>query len=70
MTVPGVSVITACTFIAAAGDIRRFRSARRLVGYLGLDPRVRRGAQVAPSRPPASSPASSGRCSAASRTRT
>jgi transposase len=41
MTVPGVSVITACTFIAAIGDIRRFHSARKLVGYLGLDPRVR-----------------------------
>jgi transposase len=41
MTVPGVSVITASTFIAAIGDIHRFPSARRLVGYLGLDPRVR-----------------------------
>jgi transposase len=41
MTVPGVSVITASTFVAAIGDIRRFRSARQLVGYLGLDPRVR-----------------------------
>jgi transposase len=41
MTVPGVSVITASTFIAAIGDIRRFPSARKLVGYLGLDPRVR-----------------------------
>jgi transposase len=41
MTVPGVSAITASTFVAAIGDIRRFRSARQLVGYLGLDPRVR-----------------------------
>ena len=41
MTVPGVSVITASTFIAAIGDIDRFHSARKLVGYLGLDPRVR-----------------------------
>jgi transposase len=41
MTVPGVSVITASTFIAAIGDIDRFRSARKHVGYLGLDPRVR-----------------------------
>jgi transposase len=41
MTVPGVSAITASTFMAAIGDIRRFPSARRLVGYLGLDPRVR-----------------------------
>ena len=29
------------TFLAAVGDIRRFRTARGLVGYLGLDPRVR-----------------------------
>ena len=41
MTVPGVNVICAATFLAAIGDIRRFRSPRRLVAYLGLDPRVR-----------------------------
>jgi transposase len=41
MTVPGVNVITAATFMAAIGDVSRFPSSRRLVGYLGLDPRVR-----------------------------
>jgi transposase len=41
MTVPGVNVITAATFMAAIGDISRFPNSRRLVGYLGLDPRVR-----------------------------
>jgi len=41
MTVPGVNVICAATFLAAVGDIGRFDSARKLVGYLGLDPRVR-----------------------------
>lgn len=41
MTVPGVNVNTAAAFMAAVGDIHRFPSARRLVGYLGLDPRVR-----------------------------
>src|SRR3954469_16968449 len=41
MTVPGVNVICAATFLAAIGDIRRFHSARALVAYLGLDPRVR-----------------------------
>jgi transposase len=41
MTVPGVNVIVAATFLAAIGDIGRFRSPRKLVGYLGLDPRVR-----------------------------
>jgi transposase len=40
MTVPGVNVICAATLLAAIGDIRRFESARKLVGYLGLDPRV------------------------------
>jgi transposase len=41
VTVPGVNVITAATFMAAIGDVSRFPSSRRLVGYLGLDPRVR-----------------------------
>ena len=41
MTVPGVSATTAATLIAAIGDIGRFPAPRRLVGYLGLDPRVR-----------------------------
>ena len=41
MTVPGVNVICAATFLAAIGDIRRFESPRKLVGYLGLDPKVR-----------------------------
>ena len=41
MTVPGVNVICAQTFLAAIGDVRRFRTAAALVGYLGLDPRVR-----------------------------
>ncbi len=54
MTVPGVNVICAATFIAAVGDVRRFRSARALVGYLGLDPRVRQSG---------SEPARSGRIS-------
>jgi hypothetical protein len=41
MTVPGVSLMTASTFIAAVGDIRRFHEPRKLVSYLGLDPKVR-----------------------------
>jgi len=40
MTVPGVNVIVAATFLVAIGDIGRFESPRKLVGYLGLDPRV------------------------------
>jgi transposase len=41
MTVPGVNVICAATFIAAVGEIRRFPSTRKLAAYLGLDPKVR-----------------------------
>jgi transposase len=41
ITVPGVNVIVAASWLAAIGDIRRFRTAGKLVGCLGLDPRVR-----------------------------
>jgi transposase len=41
MTVPGVNVIVAATFMAAVGDIRRFGDRRKLTAYLGLDPRVK-----------------------------
>ena len=41
MTVPGVSVQTAAAFMASIGDVGRFSSPRKLVSYLGLDPRVR-----------------------------
>jgi transposase len=48
MTIPGVDVTTAATLIAAIGDVRRFPSAKRLVGYLGVDPRVRQSGVSAP----------------------
>ena len=41
MTVPGVNVQTAAAFMASVGEIERFSSPRKLVSYLGLDPRVR-----------------------------
>ncbi len=41
MSVPGVNVQTAATFMASVGDIERFPSPGKLVSYLGLDPRVR-----------------------------
>jgi transposase len=47
MTIPGIDVTTAATLIAAIGDIRRFDSAKRLVGYLGLDARVRQSGVAA-----------------------
>ena len=41
MTIPGVGSITALAIVSVIGDVHRFPSARHLVGYLGLDPRVR-----------------------------
>jgi transposase len=41
MSVPGVNVIVAATFMAAIGDIRRFPDRRKLTAYLGLDPKVK-----------------------------
>jgi transposase len=40
LTLPGVNFVTAAAVVAAIGDIGRFPTARRLVSYLGLDPRV------------------------------
>ena len=54
MTVPGVNLIVAVTFLAAVGDIRRFPDRRKLVAYLGLDPKVRQSGDA---------PASHGRIS-------
>jgi transposase len=41
MTIPGINAVTASTLVAAIGDIRRFPTARHLVGYLGLHPTIR-----------------------------
>jgi hypothetical protein len=41
MSVPGVNVVCAASFLAAIGDVGRFKDPRKLVGYLGLDPRIR-----------------------------
>ena len=47
MTIPGVGAITALALVAVIGDVSRFPSARHLVGYLGLDPRVRQSGEKA-----------------------
>src|SRR3954464_2677850 len=49
MTLPGVNMVTAIALLAAIGDIKRFPTARQLVAYLGLDPRVRQSGN-APAR--------------------
>jgi transposase len=54
MTVPGVNLICAATFIAAVGNANRFLTSRRLVAYLGLDPKVKQSGET---------PARSGRIS-------
>jgi transposase len=54
MSVAGVNVICAATFLAAIGEVRRFKTSRQLVGDLGLDPKVRQSG---------SSPARGGRIS-------
>ncbi len=54
MTVTGVNVICAASFMAAIGHANRFMTARKLVAYLGLDPKVRQSGDT---------PARSGRIS-------
>jgi len=49
MTVPGVSLVSAAAFVAAIGEIQRFSSPKKLVSYVGLDPRVRQSG-AAPAR--------------------
>jgi hypothetical protein len=49
MTVPGVNLICAASFMAAIGEANRFLTSRRLVAYLGLDPKVRQSGE-APAR--------------------
>ncbi len=45
MTIPGVGSITALSIVGVIGDVDRFPSPRHLVGYLGLDPRVRQSGE-------------------------
>ena len=50
MTIPGVNLVCAASFVAAVGSADRFLTSRRLVAYLGLDPKVRQsGETLAPS---------------------
>jgi transposase len=49
MTVPGVNLICAASFLAAIGEPSRFLTSRKLVAYLGLDPKVRQSGE-APAR--------------------
>ena len=48
MTVPGVNLICAASFMAAIGEPSRFLTSRKLVAYLGLDPKVRQSGSSTP----------------------
>jgi hypothetical protein len=49
MTIPGVNLVCAASLMAAIGSAERFLTSRRLVAYLGLDPKVRQSGE-APAR--------------------
>jgi transposase len=46
MTVPGVSLVSAATFVAVVGDVTRFATPKKLVSYMGLDPKVRQSGET------------------------
>ncbi len=46
MHLPGISIVTAQTILAAIGDIQRFPNAKKLVGYAGLGARVHDSGQT------------------------
>jgi transposase len=50
MTIPAIGAITALALVAVIGDVTRFPSPRQLLGYLGMDPRVRQSGEPAARR--------------------
>ena len=46
LQLPGIGLITAMTMLAAIGDISRFASAKKLVGYAGLGVRIHASGQT------------------------
>jgi transposase len=48
LALPGISSVAACTLVAAIGDISRFPTQGHLVGYIGLNPRVRQSGSTKP----------------------
>lgn len=48
MTIPGVGIGVAVTLMAAIGEVSRFETSRKLVAYLGLDPKVRQSGEALP----------------------
>jgi transposase len=50
-TIPGIGPLLGLTIATEIGDIARFASARRLVGYAGLAPRIKQSGQSARTGP-------------------
>jgi transposase len=48
LTIPGIGLVTALAIVAVVGDVSRFPRPNQLVGYLGLDPRVRQSGDQPP----------------------
>lgn len=46
LQLPGIGMITAMTVLASIGEVTRFASAKRLVGYAGLGARIHASGQV------------------------
>lgn len=46
MTIPGIDFLVALSLKAAIGDITRFRNPKKLVSYIGLNPRVSQTAET------------------------
>ena len=47
MSIPGVAELLGLTLASEIGDIARFPSARKLVGYSGLNPKIKQSGQTA-----------------------
>lgn len=45
MTIPGIAELLGLTIASEIGDISRFASARKLIGYAGLAPRIKQSGQ-------------------------
>jgi transposase len=48
LQLPGIGLITAMTILSAIGQIERFPSAKKLVGYAGLGAKVHASGQTHP----------------------
>ena len=46
LQLPGIGLLTAMTILSAIGDIRRFPSAKKLVGYAGLGAKIHASGQT------------------------